>query len=1176
MRVKNGWAVVLVLLIAVLGTVAFAQEITGTLVGTVKDASGAVIRNATVTVKNMDTNVVVRTVTTTDNGEYVATLLPIGRYSVTVEASGFKTITQSKIDLNVNEKLTFNFAMQIGGSHEQITVEANPLQVELQQAATAGLINGTQIRELSLNNRNYTQLVSLMPGVSSTQAEQFYVGLTNPLSGGTNTVGMSINGQRTSANNWTVDGADNVDRGSNLTLLTTPSVDTIAEFKVLRSNYNAEFGRSGASQINVISRSGTSSFHGSAYEFWRNDKLNADYYFTKQTRYSANKPLGCENKSPEDCDTRKPLRYHNFGYTLGGPVFIPGVFNTQRDKTFFFFSNEFRRVIDYSSHLVTMPTADELRGVFARPVCVQFNANGTCAATGTQVSSIHPLAKAYIDNIYSKVPLGSGILTGRNVRNFFRNVSNFRQESLKIDHVFSPKLTIYGRYLHDSVPTEEPLGLFGPNTYLPGVGNTKTNVPGSSFVTRATATLSPTLMFEVGYNLSQGAIYTDVMGLMNPENSPAIQPDLPFTPTVRRQPSLAWSAAGGLPGLGSYGPYEEHNRNHQWLGNISKIYGKHTLKFGGSYYYYQKTENAAGLNAGTFTVDSVGHQAGSTPAGAERNEYLIAQAWANFLMGRLNRFQQDSVDITPDVRAHQMEFYGQDEWRILPNLTLSYGVRYSNYRQPIDKAGYLTNFDPKYYDPAKAPQLTAAGDLVPGTGDLLNGIVPSKAALEKCKQLKASGQVPVCWAEGTVAPYGDKVGPDYNTAFAPRVGIAWDPFGDGKTSVRTGYGLFYDTSLFGVVEQNIFGNMPFVNRLDITVGATFDNVNTGSLALWSTPKVVGSRIDPNYKTPYVQNWNLSIQHQITPTTLLDIAYVGNKGTHLIGQVDINQPLPGAYIQAGISDANTGINSNALTKRLNHIRPYKGYDAIPSIRSWFNSNYNSLQVSLDKRFKGKSQVGAAYTWSHALTDNQTDRSTPPRSIHNMALDYGPMQQDRRHVFSANFVYELPFFQNKGGFLGAVLGGWDVSGILSAATGSPLTILDGTSTRADRAGQGCYGASPCNMFPDVVGDIYAIDPNASGWYWFNPKAFASVPAGQVRHGNARRGQVYGPGYWRQDLSLFKNIRFTEQVTAQFRAEAFNVFNHTNPSGLYTAMTSSYFGQVSSTRDPRILQLGLKVNF
>src|SRR5215831_3704248 len=317
----------LLLILAVLfSACAVAQNITGSIVGVVKDPTGAVVATAAVSITNTDTGVVVRKVKTDNNGDYSAPLLPIGHYSVIVEAQGFKKSTEQNIQLNVNDKLTVNVTLQVGATAENVVVEANPLQVELQSATATGLINGVQIRELALNTRNYEQLVTLLPGVSSSQAtDQLYVGNFSPI--GTNVVSFSIGGARTSENNWTIDGADNVDRGSNLTLLSFPSVDSIAEFKVLRGAYDPEFGRSGGAQVNVVTRSGTNLFHGTGYEFFRNDWLNANNFFNK--RFT----------DPAKVLPRPPLRYNNFGWNLGGPVILPGY--NGHNKTFFFFGEEF-------------------------------------------------------------------------------------------------------------------------------------------------------------------------------------------------------------------------------------------------------------------------------------------------------------------------------------------------------------------------------------------------------------------------------------------------------------------------------------------------------------------------------------------------------------------------------------------------------------------------------------------------------------------------------------------------------------------------------------------------------------------------------------------------------------------------------------------------------------------
>jgi Carboxypeptidase regulatory-like domain len=355
--------VMLCLGLAVLCCAAWAQEITGNIRGTVSDPSGAVIPNATVTVTNTDRNQVLRTITTNNSGEYVAPLLPVGHYTVAVDAPGFKKFTQTAIELNVNDRLTINAPLQTGNATETVNVEADPLQVNLQSAAQEGLISGTQVRQLPLNNRNYEQLVTLQPGVTSNAADSLYVGTTSP-QGSVNIVSFSINGNRQSQNNWTIDGADNVDHGSNITLLVYPSVDGIGEFKVLRSNYNPEFGRSASGQVNVVTRGGASKFHGSLYEFFRNDALNAQNAFLKHTG------------QPQEI-----LRYNDFGGTIGGPIYIPGVYNTNKDKTFFFFSEEARRVHTNVTETADTPTPAELGGTFPVPVCVAIDATGACTAT---------------------------------------------------------------------------------------------------------------------------------------------------------------------------------------------------------------------------------------------------------------------------------------------------------------------------------------------------------------------------------------------------------------------------------------------------------------------------------------------------------------------------------------------------------------------------------------------------------------------------------------------------------------------------------------------------------------------------------------------------------------------------------------------------------------------------
>ncbi|MBO0722956.1 MAG: carboxypeptidase regulatory-like domain-containing protein, partial [Blastocatellia bacterium] len=554
---------------------AMAQDITGSIVGLVKDSSGAVVAGASVTITDTDKKIVVRTVTTNSEGAYSAPLLPVGHYSITIEASGFKKFTRSNIELNVNDRLTVDSALEVGQMTEVVQVDSSPLQVELQTATQSGLITGAEVRELPLNNRNYLQLISLMPGVSSGSSDQLYIGTTNPF-GQTNTVSFAINGGRNSGNNYTVDGADNIDRGSNLTLLNYPSVDAIAEFKVLRNHYSAEYGRDAGGHINVVTKSGTSKFHGDAYEFFRNDVLNANSFLTNRDH-----SFGLDG---DGTAKRAPLRYNNFGYTIGGPVWIPKVYNEAKNKTFFFFSQEFRRVITYNNFIASVPTAAERQGIFSSPVCLAVS-NGRCTQTTMQITNIDPTAAAYLKDIYSKVPLPN---TGVNTLNSsVGSTYNNRQELVRIDHNFNERYTLSVRYINDTIPTVEPGGLFTGNV-LPGVATTETRSPGRSWLVRGVQTITPSLINEIGYAHSYGAIISRNSGLNLKVNSPDIIPTLPFATTLDRVPNIN----PGYSGVSGFGPYNDYNYNNNVYDNVTKTLGRQTLKLGFNFNSYRKTENA--------------------------------------------------------------------------------------------------------------------------------------------------------------------------------------------------------------------------------------------------------------------------------------------------------------------------------------------------------------------------------------------------------------------------------------------------------------------------------------------------------------------------------------------------------------------------------------------------------
>jgi len=1145
-------AVIVVVLLAGMFGAAWAQEITGQIRGIVTDASGGVIANAAVTITNVDRKQVIRTVETNTAGEYVAPFLPVGRYSVAVEAKGFKRFLKNDIELNVSDRLTVDASLQAGAVTETVTVEAEPLQVNLQSVAVEGLISGTQVRELPLNNRNYEQLVTLQPGVTSNTADQVYVGTTNP-QGAVNIVSFSISGNRQSQNNWTIDGADNVDHGSNITLLVYPSVDAIAEFKIERSNYSPEFGRSASGQINVVTRSGTSNFHGGLYEFFRNDVFNANSFINNRAGIS-----------------RRILRYNDFGGTIGGPFFIPNFYNQNKEKTFFFFSEEVRRVTTPVALTSIVPTTQERQGNFQFPVCTAVSATGACTATGTQIpsTSFDPVAAAYVKDVFAMMPTppaSDGVLFSNSP-----GVFNYREELLRADHVVNSRLSVMGRLIYDHIPTKEPFGLFGPQSAVPGVGSTSTNSPGHQWMGRVTWQVRPSIFNEAGYAYSYGAIVSDPTGSLARSNSPDVANaiKLPYTSQLNRIPSVLFDDA--FSNLASFGQYRDYDRNHNVFDNASWIRGRHAMKFGFVFHHYQKKENAAGSNAGSLTFGSQNIPAAfAGETAAQRSTQRNEQDFANLLIGfASSNFTQSPLDLTADIRQNLWEFYGQDEFRLASNLTITYGLRYSLLRTPYDGGNKLTTFDPSVYSAANAPTLTASGNLVLGTGNPTNGIIIG----------------------GVNSPYGDDITRQNNKNFAPRLGVAWDPFKKGKTSVRAGYGIFFDSVAAGLIEDNVFNNPPFLGSANFGGGVFLSNLSSLSASASTIPPSLWTT-DPQWHTPYSQQWNLDVQQSVGRGWLFDIGYVGNKGTHLVGVIDINQAAPGAALAAGIvvpgqilgcdaTNSNFGSCSTTSAARLlNRIRPFVGYGTIGQISPRFYSNYNSLQLSAEKRFTSNSAMSFFYTWSHALTDNQSDRSTGIQNSSCPVCDYGRSTLDRRQVFTGNYIYDLPWQRSQQGLVGHLLGGYEFSGILTINSGLPFTVLTARG-QGDPAAVGVNtSGAPNNGSVASPRPNQISDPNngpKTFTQFFNTAAFAPVTVAGAS-GNERRGAVNGPGLWRYDMALLKNTRIRESVNLQFRAEAFNLFNHTNFQTVGTTLTTtSTFGHVTAVRDPRIMQLGLKLNF
>jgi hypothetical protein len=1112
--------IVLLACLVLVGGTLQAQEVTATLVGQVTDSTGAFVSGAVLTVTNTDKNIVVRTVKSDAKGEFTATLLPIGNYSILVRHEGFRELHRTGVELHVGDRATLTLMLQPGSVSTTVNVDEAAPQVQLQSSDSEQLISGQTIRDLSISNRNFLALLTLLPGVSNTSAtDEVPIGAVNP-TGGVNALSFSLNGGRITTNSFLIDGADNMDRGANQTLVNTPSVDAIAEFKVVRGVYSAEYGRNASGQVNLVTRSGTSGFHGGAYEFFRNDILAANNALNNYKHIA-----------------RPELRYNDFGWTLGGPVFIPNHYNTNRDKTFFFYSQELRRIITYTTTSGYLPSAAMEQGNFTTSVCTGYSSSNACTGMATSIpqSAWSPVAAAYIKDIFSKLPMGDAA-DAYQVVSTGRNTFDLSDLLARVDEVLTPREALTIRYMQDSGSTQEPYG-YQVSAAVPQVSATATSHPGTNIMARLTSTLRPDLMNEIAFAFTSGRIHSVPVGLLSKANATDVKVDLPFQSTLGNVPYVSMT---GLSRLSGYGPYDNHSRNYNVFDNVVSVRGRHTLKYGFTYNYYQKSEDNASTNAGSFSF---------TPATGGSQ-----QSFANFLIGQQATFTQTSLDLTPDIRQNEAEFYVQDDFRWRPNLTINAGVRYSIFRVPTDARNMLTNFDPAKYVLANAPTLTSSGSaIVAGTGDPLNGII----------------------VNGKTSPYGNAVSNEPGGHFAPRVGFSWDPTSKGQMAIRGGYGIVYDSTLVGIYENNIFTNPGFLQNANVT-NTTFADPANGTVTngvSTSLPPLRGTPLPA--RLPYTQMWSFDVQTQITPSTTLDTGYYGDKGTHLLGIADINTLPPGYY--ASLTGNTTPLTTSSTPKAVNPLRPYLGYLAINNVENWFGSNYNSLQVYLQQQLPNHSRLTAAYTWEKTLTDASTDRNNAPQNAYNIHTEYAPAAFSRKQFLVLSYIYREPYFAGRHGILADALKSWELAGTSSFESGLPTQVT--SSSGKDPGQMGVLGSSSTvSLRPDIVGNPNQNAPHTLA-QWFNTAAYADVPAGQVRPGNAPSTSLIGPGFQQWDISVFRDFQITERWSGQFRVETFNTFNHTNPATVNASgptNENAAFGQVTAVRDPRRMQLAMKINF
>jgi hypothetical protein len=1127
-RTVLSFFLLLSLVVLSLSAASLAQQLAATLTGTVTDASGAVVPNANITVHSIETGADVRSVTASSTGDFNITNIPAGRYTVTVKSEGFQTYVANDVVLNVAEKHTLNVQLKTGQVSQLIEVTAENTPIQTTTAEESGTVTGDQVRELALSNRNFEQLVLLQPGVSNQLGDKPGFGLSS------NTQ-ISVNGARTGANNWTVDGADINDSGSNGTLLNTPGIDAIQEFTLERSNYDASFGRSGGGQVVVATKAGTNQFHGSAFEFNRNNFYNANTFGARAAIAAGGSPA--DNKTPIE-------RYNDYGFTIGGPLYIPKLYHPDKNKTFFFWSEEWRKASTPGTNTITVPTAAELGGTFAGLIPV---APLGCVTTSGGNSTVSPScfsanAKAYLTGFMAAAPANSN---GQLVTNFSQ-LNNFRQDIIRLDQNAGDKVRLYARYMQDSVPQNFPFGLWGATNY-PGVETTSLNAPGRNLVINATATLSPRIVNEVEFVDSYGAINSVLTNAI--ADSPAFTKTLTnntvYADPYGRAPNITFgSGAAGLTNTSA--PYFERNKDKNIFDNLSIQHGKHTIRTGLTAMWMTKTENGD-AGAATFNFSNANHN----------------PEFANFLLGQADTYTQQSKDTIPYLHYLNFEAYVQDDWKVTSRLTLNLGVRYSYFASPSDSNNTLVNFDPNVFNPAKAPAIDpATGKMVAGNNaaTYANGLIfPTGAA---CSAAQAIGPLVTC------SPFGSKVNPSSNNNWGPRIGLAYDPFGNGKWAIRAGYGVFYDRTLNGIWEQNAFSDPPLVQTATVNNNGTssinlFDHPTAGAAAAAPLgPNSLTVTGTPTFKVPSYQDYNLSVQHEVMRNTVLEVGYVGTRGSHLLGDVNLNQPTVAARL------ANPTVDANALV-------PFLGYQAIVSRAPIFTSNYNSLQVSLNRRFSQGLTLGVAYTWSKLLTTNPQDRGLGAYDAYNLKGDYGLSTLNTPQILVVSYVYDLPFYKNEHNLAGYVLGGWEISGITNFQSGQSTTVtqsgVDPFATALNNnSGLNLARGATAQLRTDLIGDPHGPKSAAE---FFNTAAFVTA----VGHfGTERTGTVLGPGFQLWDVSLIKNFNFGERVGLQLRLETFNTFNHGSPNSVDTSIGSGTFGQVNGWHDPRNVQLGAKIKF